>query len=258
MRLHFKSFGNGKPLVILHGLFGSLNNWQTMGRRLGENFEVFTVDQRNHGHSPHSPVMNYREMATDLVEFFDEHRLVAAHVLGHSMGGKTAMQFALSYPARTRSLIVVDIAPRAYAESHDPILDALLGIPLAEFSSREEVDKALAVKIENQAVRAFLLTNLRRDEAGRFEWKMNLPVLKEHYQDLVAAVSTDQSYAGPTLFLKGGKSNYLTTGDEPLMRRLFPAYVTFTIEAAGHWVHSEAPDALFAAVVRFLADNEND
>ncbi len=252
MRLNFKTYGNGEPLVILHGLFGSLNNWQTMGRRLGEQFEVIAVDQRNHGHSPHSDAMDYSLMAGDLIELLDELHITSAHLLGHSMGGKTSMQCALSYPSRVRTLIVVDIAPRAYTESHDPILDALLALPLETLSTREEADEALARDVVDPAVRAFLLTNLKRDENGSLAWKMNLPVLKKHYRALIDAVRLDRTFSGPTLFLVGGKSHYVTGEDQPLIRQLFPNSVTIRLEQAGHWVHVEATEAMFEAVTGFL------
>ena len=258
MRLHFKTYGSGEPLIILHGLFGSLNNWQTMAGRLGGKFQVITVDQRNHGHTAHSAEMDYGLMSDDLLEFLDEHQIESAFLLGHSMGGKTAMQFALSHASRVRSLIVVDIAPRAYKETHDPILDALLALRLESFSNREEVDAALAGNIGDPSVRAFLLTNLRRDETGRFQWKLNLRALKEHYSDLVGGVRTDRVYAGPALFIVGGRSHYVTAADEPLIHKLFPNSIKVSFELAGHWVHVEASDETYNAIVNFLVKERHD
>lgn len=256
MRLHFKAQGNGKPLVILHGLFGSLNNWNTLGRRLGEHWKVFLVDQRNHGRSPRDPVHTYKAMAADLAELFREQAIPSAHIVGHSMGGKTAMEFALAHPESVLSLVVVDMPPQATEARHDEILDALTGLDLSNFSSREDVDEALRPRIANQAVRQFLLTNLKREEAGGgFAWKMNLDALRKNYGEINRGIDNGRKYAGPVLFIKGGRSPYLSEEDLPFITSLFPSASMQTIPGAGHWVHAEAPEEFLSAVERFISSS---
>ncbi|MBI3798478.1 MAG: alpha/beta fold hydrolase, partial [Deltaproteobacteria bacterium] len=174
MPLHFESSGHGHPLLILHGLFGSLENWRTLSKVLSQSFQVFALDQRNHGHSPHSEVFNYRVMTEDLKEFLQHQGLSAIHLLGHSMGGKTAMQFALTYPEDVDKLIVVDIAPKAYPPGHDDIFAALFSLPVQDFRSRQEADAALAQHLPDLALRQFLLKNLEREATGGFHWRINL------------------------------------------------------------------------------------
>ena len=168
MQLHFRSYGDGEPLIILHGLFGSLDNWHSMSVKLAAPFQVFAVDQRNHGASPHSPEMSYPIMADDLEEFLQSQGLARAYVMGHSMGGKTAMQFALRYPHRVERLVVVDIAPRVYSPLHARILEALLALDLASFKTRKQVEDALASAIPELGTRQFLLKNLTRGAEGHF------------------------------------------------------------------------------------------
>ena len=251
VQLHSKEFGSGEPLIILHGLFGSLDNWQTLARRLAESWRVITVDQRNHGHSPHADVHTYAAMAADLRAFLAEHRLSPVRLLGHSMGGKTAMRFALDSPDDVRSLTVVDIAPRAYSRHHDHILDALCGLDLARFTTRRDIDAALAVSLPDPAVRQVLLKNVRRTDAGKFGWKMNLPVIRDQYDELLAEIRGNRPFAKPALFLRGGKSDYVRESDLPSIRLLFPNADVAEIDA-GHWLHAEAPDEFARILDAFL------
>src|SRR6266404_6164360 len=168
MQLHFRSYGQGSPLIILHGLFGSLENWHTVSERLSSRFQVFAVDQRNHGQSPHSSEMDYKLMAEDLAEFMQTQRLTETHILGHSMGGKTAMQFAFLYPGYVRRLVVVDIAPRAYAPRHKQILQAMMSLDLALYTDRGQIEKALEPAIPELALRRFLIKSVSRLPSGRF------------------------------------------------------------------------------------------
>ena len=253
MQLHFEKFGNGPPLIVLHGLFGSLENWRPLNYRFAQRFEVFAVDQRNHGCSPHSPEMTFTAMADDLRELLDENRLVSAHVLGHSMGGKTAMRLALLHPNRVKKLVVVDIAPRAYPPSHRDLLDSLLGLQLNHFETRQHVEDALSSQIPDLAVRRFLLKNLSRDDAGRLVWRLGLHELAANYNHLLEPVATDQVFEGPALFLRGEQSEYVNEADLPLIRRLFPKGVLRGIPGAGHWVHAEQPEAVAEAVLSFLS-----
>ncbi|HEX6292019.1 MAG TPA: alpha/beta fold hydrolase [Herpetosiphonaceae bacterium] len=252
MRLHYQSYGQGTPLIILHGLFGSLTNWNTLSKRLSAYYRVLAVDQRNHGSSPHSDRITYADMADDLRKFMHQHGLESALLLGHSMGGKTAMQFALTHPELVRKLIVVDIAPKAYPPHHDTIFDALCALRLSDYSSRAELDQALAASIPNRATRQFLLTNVVRDEQGRFKWKINLDVIYQDYDAIIAAVESNARFSGPTLFIRGAASEYVEESDMPQINALFPQATLTTIEGAGHWVHAEAPDAFFDTVVEFL------
>lgn len=252
MRLHFKTSGQGQPLVILHGLFGSLDNWLGVTPRLAEHFHVFVVDLRNHGQSPHSAEMNYPLMAEDVVKFFDARGLAQAAVLGHSMGGKVAMQFALSHPGRVGKLVVVDMAPRVYKPSHAAIFAALLALDLNSFQTRQQIEDVLGPAIPNLVVRRFLLKNLGRDEAGKFFWKINLRGIAENYPLLGEALAATTPFLKPALFLRGGKSNFITAADEPLIRQLFPQAEMQTIDAAAHWVHADKPEEFTDRVLKFL------
>jgi esterase len=252
MRLHFRVYGQGAPLIILHGLFGSLDNWAMISQQLSANFHVFAVDQRNHGGSPHREQMDYRLMAEDLREFLDEHQISSIHLLGHSMDGKTAMQFALLHPGRVERLIVADMAPRAYDPAHQYIFNALLALDLNRFQTRQEIEESLAAPIPDLVVRRFLLKNLARDVRGAFHWKFNLRGLCDNYPSLNAAMPSDHSYNGPTLFIHGGKSNYLREQDMPEVRRLFPRAEFSEIPEAGHWVHAEVPAVFLTQVRKFL------
>jgi len=251
MQLNFREQGEGEPLIILHGLFGSLDNWESIARRLSARFRVFCVDQRNHGASPHGSEMNFSLMAEDLREWMGEQRLQSAHVMGHSMGGKTAMQFALSFPDQTKSLIAVDIAPRAYPPWQQYIFDALLPLDVTRFQNRRQIEDVLAGPIPDLTVRRFLLKSLTHDSDGKFRWKMNLPGIFRNYPSLNAAIEGNQPFPGPVLFVRGGKSDYICDSDVRMIRSLFPRAEIHTIPAAGHWVQAEAPDAFLEGVENF-------
>jgi esterase len=255
MRLFFRTQGRGEPVIILHGLFGSLNNWSTLGKKLGEEHTVYLVDQRNHGRSPHDKVHTYKAMAEDLLEFYREQGLSSASLIGHSMGGKTAMEFALAHPDAVRRLVVVDMPPRATEARHDDILEALTSLQLAQFSSRESIDEALKERLPDQAVRQFLLTNLKREENGRYSWKMNLDALRTNYNEINRGIENGRRFNGPVLFLKGGRSRYLTDKDTPAIKALFPKAKFQSIPGAGHWVHAEAPDEFLRIVREFISSS---
>ena len=252
MQLHFKEYGQGRAVVLLHGLFGSSDNWHPIAVRLADKFHVFAVDHRNHGQSPHSVEMDYPVMAADVDRFFVMRGLDSALVIGHSMGGKTAMQLALHFPQRVEKLIVADMAPRAYAASHDTIFAALLGLDLPKFQTRTQIEDALASEIPNQVLRRFLLKNLGRSPEGRFFWKINLRDIAENYWKLREPVAGDAPFIKPTLFVRGGKSKYIQPEDEPLIQEWFPAAEIQTIPDAGHWVHADAPEEFLRLVLNFL------
>ncbi len=254
MQLHYKKYGEGSPLIILHGLLGASGNWHTLATHsFGERFATYTVDQRNHGRSPHSEVVGYAAMAEDVCAFMDREDLSSACLLGHSMGGKTAMQVALAYPERVDKLVVVDIAPRAYKASHREILDALQALPLGQYGSRQEIDQALARRISSSPIRQFLLKNLVYDkEAGVYSWQMNLEALDRGYEEINAAVGNGKAFDKPVLFVRGGQSDYITEEDEAGIKKLFPKAEIATVPGAGHWVHAEVPQAFAEVVLAFL------
>lgn len=252
MKLNFKTFGQGEPLIILHGLFGTLDNWQTLAKQFAENYLVYIVDQRNHGRSPHVDTINYPAMAEDLRVFMEENWIHQAHVLGHSMGGKTAMQFAFDFPDMVDKLIVVDIAPKAYVGGHQAIFDALFSMDLSTIDNRKAAEEQLLTKVEDVGTRQFLLKNLTRNKEGQYRWKMNLSVLYQDYQDILAAIMPDPVYDGPTLFIRGGASNYIADSYIPTLHQLFSDVKVETVADAGHWVHAQSPKELRVLVESFL------
>lgn len=251
MELNYKTFGQGHPVIILHGLFGNLDNWQTFARQLAENFMVYVIDQRNHGRSPHTDEMNYTAAAEDLREFMESQWIYGAHVIGHSMGGKTAMQFAFDHPDLLDRLVVVDIAPKVYQGGHELIFAAMDALDLDKLESRTDAEEQLAASISDPGVRLFLLKNLTRNKAGGYEWKMNLPVLRRDYPQILSAVS-GAPFTGPSLFIRGQRSDYIQDADWPVIKELFPAAELVTVPNAGHWVHADAPDTLLQNVQQFL------
>jgi esterase len=253
MELFYREYGTGEPLIILHGLFGSADNWMTQARMLADRFHVYTVDQRNHGLSPHSPEQDYLAMTEDLNDFFQQRRLQKAIVLGHSMGGKTAMNFALKYPQKVSKLIVVDIMPKAYPVHHDRILDGLKAMPLKDLTSRNQADEALAHFVDEPEVRQFLLKNLARTQGGGFIWKINLQAIDQNIEAMTAALVIAGEYTGPALFIIGERSNYYRFGDEDLILAYFPNYKMVEMET-GHWVQAEKPKEFVEVVLNFLRD----
>ena len=253
MRLAYKRYGAGPSLIILHGLLGAGGNWHTLSSKVfGQHAEVFTVDQRNHGRSPHSDVFDYPSMVADLETFMDDHGLPSATMLGHSMGGKTAMHMALTHPERVDGLIVVDMAPRDYLPRHTDLFDALRALDLTAYPSRRAIDAALAERIASYPVRQFLLKNLIYDGARGFTWKMNLDGIFRNYDRINTVLDPRLTFDGPTLFIRGEASDYITDTDVPAIRMQFPQAKLVTIAEAGHWVHADAPQAFAEAVVAFL------
>jgi len=256
MELNYKTFGQGPPLIILHGLFGTLDNWQTLAKRFAEHYSVYIVDQRNHGKSPHDSEMSYPLLAEDLRNFMESKWMFKAHILGHSMGGKAAMQFALQFPDFVDHLIIVDMHPRANEGGHELIFDAMLSLELDKLKSRKEADQLLAEKITDFGVRQFLLKNLSRDkENDSYRWKMNLKVLHKHYAAILAAVASEEAFDGPTLFIKGERSDYIIADHWEEVLQPFPNASLQTISDAGHWVHADAPEELEKIVLTFLQEN---
>lgn len=255
MKLFCKRYSEaGAPLVILHGLYGNQANWATHARHLSQHYAVVALDARNHGQSPHADSMTLGDMAGDVADTMDALGLPDAHLLGHSMGGKTAMLLALQKPERVRSLVVVDIAPVAYERGLDPVLNALCGVDLAKLQSRSDADAQLAGRITSKAVRDFLLTNLQRSSDGRYEWRINLPVIRRYFDEITGWPDAQRSYPGPTLFIRGEDSSYVLPEHHAAMRAQFPNGTLKSLAGAGHWVHSEKPEAVQRLVENFLAD----
>ncbi|MDX1595243.1 MAG: alpha/beta fold hydrolase [Gammaproteobacteria bacterium] len=251
MKLHYRRHGGGPPLVLLHGLFGSNENLGSIARALAGDFEVTALDLRNHGRSPHGRDMDFASLAGDVADTLDALELERVALLGHSLGGKTAMELALSDPGRVERLLVVDIAPVAYDRRHDEELDALLSLELDALGSRSDADRALAERVPNPAIRQFLLKNLARGDDG-FEWRIPLEVIRDAYPDIAAAPPSFGPYEGPTLFVRGGGSDYVPDDAEPAIRERFPEARIETIPGAAHWVHVEAPEQFVGIVREFL------
>jgi pimeloyl-ACP methyl ester carboxylesterase len=252
--LHHKIYGEGEPLFILHGLFGSLDNWNTLGRRLSENRKVILVDQRNHGRSFHDDEMTYDAMADDLRELMDHLEISKSDLLGHSMGGKTVMRAALRFPDRVNRLLVADIGPWDYPSHHDKILEALSSVDLDELESRSEAQKVLSDHIEQKGVVLFLAKNLFWKEKGQLGWRMNLPVIAENMENILASIG-EESYDGKTVFIRGGRSDYIQDDTLMALHMQFINSKVLTIDEAGHWLHAEKAEEFFTIVREFLIDS---
>ena len=254
MQLAFREYGSGQPLIILHGLFGQSDNWNTLAKRFAENsFRVFTVDQRNHGLSPHSEEWTYEAMADDLNEFISEHKLKDPILLGHSMGGKTVMFFQLKYSGIAKKIIVADIAPRAYESHHDSVLKALNAVDFSLIKTRKEAEAIMNEYIPDFGTKQFLLKNIYwKDEANtQLDWRFNLKVIDKNYANIGAEVP-DLSSKVPALFMRGEKSNYIQDSDLKDIESRFPNYKLATIKDSGHWIHAEKPNEFFEEVLNFL------
>lgn len=253
MKLNFRIVGAGPPLVILHGLLGSLDNWVPHAQMLSTQFKVFLLDLRNHGHSPHADEFNYEAMVADLVEFLQDQKISRTHLLGHSMGGKVAMRFTQLHPGATHKLVVADMSPREYPPRYAAILEAMHSLDLTQFQQRAEVDAVLVTAAPDKNIRQFLLKNIGRDGAGKMCWKPNVPAIRANYHQVRSALPIEPSFAGPTLFVRGGKSDYIRDADVPRIQEMFPAARLETIATAGHWVHAEAPEEFLRIVTSFLS-----
>lgn len=252
LALNYRVTGSGEPLIALHGLFGSLENLGGITHRLSEDYEIHALDLRNHGRSPHADRMDYPAMAADVLAYMDQQGLEKASVLGHSMGGKTAMELALANGNRVDRLIVADIAPVDYSPKHDAIIAGLLKLDLTALKSRTDADKALSESIDEKAVRQFLLKNLVRDDDG-FHWRINLDTIANCYGNIAAAPETSGPFKGPTLFLKGAESAYIQTKHRDAVARLFPNASLRIIPGTSHWLHAEKPDIFANLCQRFLS-----
>jgi len=253
MKLHSLILGEGKPLLILHGFLGMSDNWKTLGKKFAEEgFQVHLIDQRNHGKSPHSEEFSYALMAQDIVEYCEQHDLENINLIGHSMGGKTAMLTACENNSLVEKLVVVDIAPKYYAPHHQQILKGLTALDEASLNSRGEAEDFLGDYIEEPGVKLFLLKNLYWKTKEKLSLRMNLDVLKDKINNVGEALYAGAQYKGATLFINGGKSKYIKEEDHGLIKEHFPKASITTIPDAGHWVHAENMEDFYARVREFL------
>ncbi|QGY45489.1 alpha/beta fold hydrolase [Maribellus comscasis] len=264
MDLFYRKEGKGAPLVIIHGLYGSSDNWLNIGKRLAERYTVYLIDQRNHGRSPFSDEHTFDSMKEDLNLFFEKHGIEKATLLGHSMGGKTAMWFAADYPEKIEKLVIADIAPKDYMQLkedsqfylHQNILLAMQDIDFNEIEIRNDVEERLAEKIDDQRIRQFLLKNVAKDKkTKRYKWRINVEVLYENLDEIVSGVNKSwledripiTSY--PVIFIRGMKSRYILPEDEKLIKEIYPEATIVDISDAGHWLHAEQPEKFMKAVM---------
>jgi len=253
MLLHSNILGEGKPVVILHGFLGMSDNWKTMGQKISEaGFQVHLLDQRNHGHSFHSETFNYEVLIEDLNVYCNSRGLTDIILLGHSMGGKTAMLFATKYPEMVSKLLVADISPRFYPVHHDGILNGLSALDFDVIKSRGEADEFLSKYVSNFGTRQFLLKNLYWIEKGRLALRMNLDVLKEEVAEIGEPLPSQARFDKETLFLKGDRSEYIGEEDETIIINHFPKAKIIAIANSGHWLHAENPEDFFEAVINFI------
>lgn len=261
--LYFRKSGQGPALVILHGLFGSSDNWITIAKKLEEDFTVFMPDFRNHGQSPHTPTHTYQDMTDDLEAFYLTHKIEKATILGHSMGGKVAMMFAASFPEKVNNLIVADIAPKSYrqdtvsiikSEQNELILRLMGELDLITVTTRKEIDQFLSKELDKAVLRQFILKNISRGNDGNFKWKINLPVLKNSLESILHDINQEWfddrkpilNY--PVTFIRGLNSEYITDQDLPVIKDIYPDAKIIDIQDAGHWLHAEQPDRFVEAV----------
>ncbi len=254
MNLFYRQMGEGQPVIILHGIFGISDNWVTIGRRIAEEFEVFILDQRNHGQSPHSSTFNYYALVDDLFEFIEDHQLINPIIIGHSMGGKVAMNFALDNPAKVDKLIVVDISTRHYAarQEHMEIVRSMLSVNFDHVTSRNEVEEIISASVKSPRIRMYIMKNLYRIGKNRLSWRLNVKDIYENIEDVFEGINSPYTFEKPSLFIKGGNSDYIIDEDiDPILKN-FPLAQFKTIEGASHWVHADKPDELCAYFSEFL------
>jgi len=257
MKLFCRQFGSGKPIIILHGLFGLSDNWVSIGKVLAHNYKVIVPDLRNHGQSPHSSIFNYDAMAGDISELMDDLELSSAIIMGHSMGGKVAMQFALQYPERTGKLIVVDMSMRQYEErqSQIEIIKAMMAIDFEKVDSRSEISELLRQSITEEKVRLFIMKNLYRVTRSHLGWRPDLKSIYQNIDCVFEAISGESVYQGASLFIHGDDSDYVLESDISQIQHHFPQAVFKVVPDAGHWVHADNPEGFLKEVIAFIGTN---
>lgn len=255
MELFYRHYGHGEPIIILHGVFGVSDNWVTFAREMSDKYEIFIPDQRNHGQSPHHPVHNYFAMCSDLQEFIEQRQIKNPVILGHSMGGKVAMRFALENPDNPKALIIADVSMRTYQRRyvHLNMIDAMMSVDFEQATTREEIAGQLSGRIKDERILLFAMKNLYRRQRGQFAWRLNLEAINLNMDEVFEGVSTEGIFQKPALFLRGGNSDYVSYEDFDRIYRSFPKADIETIENAGHWLHADQPDEFTEKVRRFLA-----
>ena len=254
MKLFFRTYGQGPPIIILHGLFGLSDNWVTIGKKLASNYTVYIPDLRNHGQSPHSPVFDFPSLEDDLLEFIETHELEKPVIIGHSLGGKTAMFFALHMPDHVGKLVVVDISLRKYPHNveHQTLIDAMLHVDMDAATSRSDVEKQLIPLVSSPKLRQFLMKSVYWRETNRLGWRLNVKAINESLHAIFEGVDISGTFPGPALFVRGGLSTYVSDDDIELIKKKFPAAVVRTIPMASHWVHADAPGEFYDILSEFL------
>lgn len=258
MELFYRFYGKGKPIIILHGLFGMSDNWVSIAKKFAENYEVYLPDMRNHGQSPHSEVFDYEVMTDDLLGFINMHELGSPVIIGHSMGGKIAMNFALKYGSLIEKLIVVDIHPQEYNEhyEHLDLIETMQSVDLSLAKTFADIEKAMSQYLISTKIRQFLLKNIYRKTDNLFDWKFNLEAIKLNLFKLLEEVDINKTFSKPVLFIRGGLSDYIKDEDEAIIRKTFPDSEIKTIAKASHWVHADAPDEFYKLVSEFINSPE--
>ncbi len=254
MKLFYRHSGSGKPVVILHGLFGLSDNWVTFARRLSDDYSVYLPDLRNHGQSPHSSVFNFPSLEDDILELVEDVGLEEFILMGHSLGGKTAMFFALHHPQLLKKLVVVDISLRRSPPSgeHQDLINAMLSVDFSEAASRSDVERQLQPLVKSEKLRQFLLKNVYWRDRNKLDWRLNLRAINENLPGIFGGVAETGEFGGPALFVRGALSPYILDEDIPEIKAKFPGAEVKTIAGAGHWVHADAPGEFFAIVKEFL------
>jgi len=254
MKLYSKIYGDkGQDLIVIHGLFGMSDNWSTLGKKFSKYCKVHLIDLRNHGRSPHSEDFDYNVMSEDVLEYMEDHNIQKPILLGHSLGGKVAMNFAFIYPKKIEKLIVADISPREYnSDFYKNLLGTLYNLPLGNFEKREEIDRVLSSTYEDKGMRLFLLKNLYRNENKEFAWRFNINALLEKVQNIQDASFVSGKLNVPTHFIRGGNSDYINSADELLIKKHFTDFSICTIDGAGHWLHAEEPERFYNEVLDFI------
>jgi len=256
MTLNYKRIGNGQPIILIHGLFGSLDNLGRLARHLSEHFDVISIDLPNHGLSPHIRSIDYLSLSQSLNNLILSLSLTNVHVVGHSMGGKVAMQLALDHPQLIKSLIVADIAPVTYSNRHAKIFAALKAINLASLTNRNQAMEVVTSHGIDAGTAQFLLKNLAKNEDGFF-WRCNIDNLQQSYPQIIAGLSGEKTFEGPTLFIKGEKSDYILSDHRPAIMQYFPKANAKIIQGTGHWLHAEKPASFNKIVNDFIHKNSD-
>jgi pimeloyl-ACP methyl ester carboxylesterase len=254
-KFFYHKLGHGQPFIVLHGLFGSSDNWKTIGNYLSQRYEVFLIDIRNHGHSFHSDEFSYPVLANDIKEFIWEKNLEKVILMGHSMGGKVAMTYALENHVCIDKLIIVDVAPKYYAPHHQKYIDAFCSIDLKKVKSRKEVEEHFFERVSDMGERRLLLKNLYWTEDDRLAWRLNIDAISNNLEEMCKGQDVEKAipFTKPSLFIKGEKSKYVSENDTALIKKLFPTSIIKIIPNAGHWVHAEKPKEFIEAILEFTS-----